>query len=310
MGCLALVDGKSYTDFIAEIWTTHNDDDAWGMLFGYDGSGAVPANFLVLAHNDNWADALVDGAGGGPFIKIKATNGLPCLGEIDAASSCYHTLSYSNSLTSVVDGEVPSDLPSAYYSKYPYEYDTVWPDSTMTLVVKNGHARVLIPGPDAGRYIMAMTFDLESYGYRGGAVGIFTAAHQMTVTKFTITDLSNDANLPTAYCDGVGGSCDTGRTGLCLNQTFSPTTASPTLTPVPSTPPSSAPSSMPRSSFAPTVNVCPPLDEDSCHSALKCNPLYEDYQSQCYQCVGVLGVVNCFWSACTKQRFVGCESIF
>lgn len=41
--------------------------------------------------------------------------------------------------------------------------------------------------------------------------------HQMTVTSFKVTDISDPADMPTTYCGGAAGAfCDAGVTGLCL----------------------------------------------------------------------------------------------
>ena len=54
-------------------------------------------------------------------------------------------------------------------------------------------------------------------GYAGGRLGPWTYAHQMFVTSFSVTDISDDANLPETYCGGSQlARCDVGVTGLCL----------------------------------------------------------------------------------------------
>ena len=92
----------------------------------------------------------------------------------------------------------------------------------MTLIVKGREARVMFKPADVDvgtpvnnlrqmqSYATAMTFDLGD-DYNGGLIGLFTYAHQLTVTNFTVTDLATA--LPTAYCNGEA-LCDTSK-GLC-----------------------------------------------------------------------------------------------
>ena len=225
MGCIALVAGATYTDFIAEFTSTHLDDDSFGFVFGYDSKG-TDAHWMAMAINDHWPRPAADGVEG-PFIKIKKTNGKPWLPNMDFSNNCYDTLSYTDMQGRyVVDGESPVDLPGEYLRKYPYGIDMKWPETTMTLIVKDGTARVMFRVADMDLktpvnnirqghdYTTAMSYDLGA-DYVGGGLGIFVYAHQLTVSKFTITDLSDASNLPTAYCDGSSDSCDTTK-GLCV----------------------------------------------------------------------------------------------
>ena len=144
---------------------------------------------------------------------------------MDSTNNCYDTIAYTDK-----NGYTDSDLPRLheYEFRHPYSAGADFQPHKMTLIVKNGEARVLYKSPDimayegvngmrqGNRIQAAMTFDLGS-NYRGGRIGAFTYAHQMEITSFIVTDISDDSNLPTAYCGGDKGTmCDVGVTGLCL----------------------------------------------------------------------------------------------
>ena len=60
-----------------------------------------------------------------------------------------------------------------------------------------------------------MTYNLKDY--TGGRIGIWMHAHQMVVSNFKVTDISDPANMPTSYCGGDERAfCDAGATGLCF----------------------------------------------------------------------------------------------
>ena len=226
MGCVALAVTADYTDFIAEFDATHSDNDGFGFVFGFQaGDGS---HYMAMTTNDVEPLQPTDGIPG-PFIKIKKTNGLPCLETMDNETSCYSTLAYTSK-----DGfsnEYPK--PETVLRHHEYEYTHPFfvgggdfQPRKMTLIVKNKEARVLYKTPDAvlqtesnsirqgSRYQVAMTFDLGD-DYVGGRIGIVTYAHQLVASNFKITDISDDSNLPTAYCGG-SSFCDAGITGLCL----------------------------------------------------------------------------------------------
>jgi len=100
----------------------------------------------------------------------------------------------------------------------------VWPDRKMTLIVKDGEARLMVLGPEVNRdtpinslrqpskYVSTWTYQLDSLGYIGGQLGLFVYAHQATFYDLKITDLSDDANLPSDYC---GGASTCTASGVC-----------------------------------------------------------------------------------------------
>jgi len=122
-------------------------------------------------------------------------------------------------------------VPRLHEYEYTHSYSTGarFQPHKITLIVKNGEARVLYKSADftatsspenslrqGNRYQAAMTMDLGA-DYSGGRVGLMTYAHQLNVTSFKITDISDDSNLPTDYCGGDKGTyCDAGVSGLCL----------------------------------------------------------------------------------------------
>jgi len=78
-----------------------------------------------------------------------------------------------------------TDLPGEYSRTYPYKVDTDWEDRKMTLIVKDGEARLQLLGPGAvtdaplnnlrqpTTYAATWTYDLANLGYTGGRIGLF-----------------------------------------------------------------------------------------------------------------------------------------
>ena len=217
MGCVALAAGTTYTDFMVEMTATFaGGNDGWGFVFGYDNAG----HYLATVNNDEFPVNAADGVSG-PFAKITATNGNPCLEVMDNETNCYDTLSYADASNFIVDGELVTDLPGEYARKYPYTRKEDWPaEKTMTLIVKDGSARLMMFGKELDletpvnnlrqptKYVSTWSYDLGG-NYDGGAVGIFTYAQALTISSMKITDLS--ASMPTAFCGGQG----TCASGVC-----------------------------------------------------------------------------------------------
>ena len=156
---------------------------------------------------------------------------------MNSSYNCYDTISYSDLQGRfvsdgathsgqgrfVIDGVSETDIPGEYYRTYPWTADSVFPTRKMTLVVKDGEARVSLLGPevtDTGapvnnfrqptKVVATWTYNLDALGYSGGQIGFWTYAHQATFTNVTVTDLSDDANLPTDYCNGMATCTDGG----------------------------------------------------------------------------------------------------
>jgi len=240
-GCVAII-GDSYTDFIAEFDAVHFDNDAWGFVFGWN---SILDHYIGHTINDVWPSSAIDGIPG-PNAKLRKTTGLPCLGRNNASNACkwkknnmnpsrlfpsgYETVGYTDAEGySDFSNSRTSDAPrhKEYEFKHPYQASAQFQPSKLTLIVQGQEARVLYKSPDtfndnpinnirqSQRYQAAMTYDLK--GYAGGKIGLFTHDHQMTVSNFKVTDISDPANMPTAYCGGDAKSfCDAGATGLCL----------------------------------------------------------------------------------------------
>jgi len=160
------------------------------------------------------------------------------LALMNMSYSCYDTFSYTDYVgryvsdnTSyfddtgrfVIDNELVTDIPGEYYRTYPYNVDQVWPTRKMTLIVKDGEARLMVLGPDKtsdapinnmrqpSKYVSTWSYDLGTY--TGGQLGLFVYAHQLTFYDLKITDLSDDNNLPTDYC-GANSTCVD--SGVCV----------------------------------------------------------------------------------------------
>mmetsp|Transcript_25703 Transcript_25703/g.102556 ORF Transcript_25703/g.102556 Transcript_25703/m.102556 type:complete len:1067 (-) Transcript_25703:274-3474(-) len=218
MGCMALYNDQEFTDFIAEVEISHADNDGVGFVFGYN---EIDDHYLAIAINDRWPEAPADGVGG-PFLKIKRHNGGEVLDEMDASNNVFDLMAYVDS-THVSDEMV--DAPLEYVRKYPYATSAPFQSPMkLTLIVKNGEARVMFPAPDfdtgntenryrqGNQYVGAWTKQLGS-NY-GGKIGFFTYAHQATFSNLKITDLSS--SVPDAYCGAhEDAHCDPER-GVCV----------------------------------------------------------------------------------------------
>lgn len=157
---------------------------------------------------------------------MKRTNGKQCVGGVMSASAnntCYDTLSYNDYLGRfVIDGETAYDVAGEWHARYPFKVGEAWPERKLTLIVKDGVARFQLLGQDKSvdtpifgyrqpsRYVG--TWTALGSDYVGGLVGLFVN-HDATFLDITLTDLSDDATLPTAYCDGTAtcanGACVT-----------------------------------------------------------------------------------------------------
>ena len=76
LGCVAIIGTDQYTDFMIEVEATHDDDDAWGFVFGYQ--PPTGAHFVTMVNNDKWPDPPMDGVRG-PFSKFKVSTDKPCI---------------------------------------------------------------------------------------------------------------------------------------------------------------------------------------------------------------------------------------
>ena len=90
-GCNALVEARSFTDFIMEVEVDAvADNDGYGLVFGWN---SETDNVRAILMNDGSPNPAADGVGG-PFMKIKAANGNACLGSMDPSNNCFDTLSF------------------------------------------------------------------------------------------------------------------------------------------------------------------------------------------------------------------------
>ena len=78
MGCLAIIGTDTYTDFMIEVTATHEDENSWGFVFGYDGKINPSSHIMAVVTNAKWPDPPMDGVRG-PYAKIKKTNDEPCV---------------------------------------------------------------------------------------------------------------------------------------------------------------------------------------------------------------------------------------
>jgi len=228
LGCLAIIGTETYTDFMIEVTAEHDDDDGFGFVFGYDGKANPVQHIMAEVNNDKWPDPPMDGVRG-PYAKIKKTNDKPCVAaqmNATADNMCYDTMAFSDYLGRFnVDGEMLYDIPGDYHRRYPFKVDEPWPTRTLTLIVKDGEARLMIKGTaykppsslreySATQWVGTWTRNLADFSYVGGQVGLFTYAHQLTFYDLKITDLSDAANLPTGYCNGMGSCLES---GVCVS---------------------------------------------------------------------------------------------
>ena len=84
LGCLAMLRGSFYRDFVMSVDVRAEDDDAFGIVFGFQ---SLENRYQVHVNNDRWPDVAADGVPG-PHMKFKKRNGKPVLEEMDAATNC------------------------------------------------------------------------------------------------------------------------------------------------------------------------------------------------------------------------------
>jgi hypothetical protein len=139
--------------------------------------------------NDGSPNPAADGVGG-PFMKIKAANGKPCLGSMNASTNCFDTLSYltkegaqaslrSQSYNDPTWSSInfnhpsgaeswPTTLPAPFASSYPFTRGSNFPEvMLLTLIVKDGVATLLFYDGDTP---VATRASLPA-SYSGGKVG-------------------------------------------------------------------------------------------------------------------------------------------
>ena len=182
MGCMAMFNGGSYTDFIAEIDVIHIDNDGWGIVFGYN---SVDDHYLGIAMNDRWPNPAADGVGG-PFLKMKKANGKECLPSMDASTTCFDKIAHIDLAgydRDAMHGGTGIGIPKEYEATYPYGRGDTFEDSKMVLIVKGQEARLYYPTPgpvtsapnnnlrQSQTVTGVWTFDLS--GYTGGQVRFF-----------------------------------------------------------------------------------------------------------------------------------------
>lgn len=90
LGCMAILKTVTYTDFMMEVEMWHDDNDASGIIFGYNGESDY---YQTAMHNDGWPGNPSDSVPG-PYIKISQRNQLPCNGTMTADNDCYDLLAY------------------------------------------------------------------------------------------------------------------------------------------------------------------------------------------------------------------------
>ena len=156
---------------------------------------------------------------GVPLISIKERRYQ--VERMPEAQHCFTTLAHLSSAehADAATGETfhrsPNGSPSARYaSTYaPYalnQCDGMVRPTRYWLVVHSGTARFMRETSD-GSVIAVWTDDLTAQGYRGGQVGLFTYANQMSIYNVRVWNLDDDSSR--GECSGHG-SCDLDR-GLC-----------------------------------------------------------------------------------------------
>ena len=218
MGCLAVEHSTSVTNFVAEVDVSSDWYFGIGFVFGFQ---SLEDHYVAIATNAIWPTPAADGISG-PMLKIKRRNGKPCLEKMNQFNTCFDTIAWMDQTTSTHEGG-----PLNYERVYPYELFAPWEDTTMTLIVKDRHARFLFRSPapegdDANaenlrhgtKFTSTWTVDLPT-SYRGGRVGVMDYNGPFTFTNFKITDLNKRVS---GYCNNEKDVvCDSAVSGLCVS---------------------------------------------------------------------------------------------
>ena len=234
MGCMAIVKGSFYTDFVMEFTGRHDDDDASGIIFGMDPNNP-DMYYKSMMFNDDWLEAPSDLVQG-PFLKINKRNGKPCNGTMSPETDCFDLLAYTANDAAQNSSMFPGgSLSSVDY--FPDEYAQIYEEFTQhnkfgkivtfTLIVLNGEARAYYNSKN-GRSVA--TWATLPADYAGGMVGVHMAAHQATFESITVIDLSPGATPMSNLCKFPGATCDT-TLGLCIGGPTSAPSATPSMAP-------------------------------------------------------------------------------
>ena len=208
-----------FQDFVLQFDAVNEDNDGLGVVFGWTNTND---HFKAENINDNWPTNALDGHPG-PFMKLtrrtKSCEGMQV--GMPESQHCFTTLAHLSSAdhadadTGSTFHRSPNQSPSARYaSTYaPYalnQCDGMVRPTRYWLIVHSGTARFMRETSD-GSVIAVWTDDLTLQGYRGGQVGLFTYANQMSIYNVRVWNLDDDSSR--GECSGHG-SCDLDR-GLC-----------------------------------------------------------------------------------------------
>ena len=233
MGCMALIKDIDYKDFILEVDAYHDDNDAFGFIFGYQDERTY---YQAWAQNDDWWPPVPADRVPGTVIKMTNRANTTCYEDMNASNACYSTFAYNaNSVWQPVadypNGRVSSVpfYPEPYADGYRYFHHNNVEDYVvrMTLIVNKGEARAYFYS-DA-KELVGVWGGLP-VDYVGGRIGVFVSAHQPTITRVSVLDISENAAPLTSKCAVDGAVCDAD-VGVCLGGPTAFPTGAPTSTP-------------------------------------------------------------------------------
>lgn len=214
IGCNAIYNGGSYTDFVFQIDVDNYDNDGVGMIFGFK---SLMDHFKIHKRVDVWPSPSADQVEGPNFKVSKRNAQFPCVQGMNETNACYNAVAWSDALGVFTHGR-PADTvaPWQYATRYfDYEIGLGVPESVsrMVLMVKNNELRAYFTSLKAPELkVGAMAYDLSPWQYSGGSVGVFMFAHQAQFLAGQIASL-NGNNAATEFCAN-GGACSP-KTGLC-----------------------------------------------------------------------------------------------
>ena len=167
MGCLAIIKGSNYNEFVMSVDILARDNDGIGIVFGYSAS---TTRYQVHMINDRWPEPAADDVPGA-HMKLKVRNSQNCAAEQDSSNVCFDTLAYVASDELRKDPHVypENKLASMDYIPEPYSptYHAYGDTLTLTLLVKDKQARAFFTAKDGAR--VGVWADLLPT-YTGGSV--------------------------------------------------------------------------------------------------------------------------------------------
>jgi hypothetical protein len=204
---MALINDVEYTDFILEIESYHDDNDAFGQIFGFQDEKNY---YQAWGQNDYWWPPNPTDGVPGPVLKVTRRTG-DCYGDMSNKTAlCYDLIGYNANFDLRHESASMERYPGGRNSSVPYYPDPYYPGyapfhhrDVEDRVTR--HVFIVYKGEFRSYHYSDSNLLVGVWGslpasYQGGKVGIFVSAHQPTITRVAVVDLADDATPMTTHC--------------------------------------------------------------------------------------------------------------